>query len=613
MANRIGWLMVGLLALTLPGWAVDDVSEARMRKDVTYLASDECEGRGVATQGINKAADYIAAEFKKAGLKPGVGDSYFQPFTIPGGTLEATPVLVFRDPNGKEFALEAGKQFDALGLGFAGKLERVPVVFAGYGVTDPSGYDDYDSINAAGKLVIVLRGIPRPDAKENGLKGNRRELRSFTSKLLNAEKHKAAGVVFVTDRATATETDPATKKSTFHDEVLPFNYTAPFPAPAKLPAAHALRSVIDELLRAANRTTLDEIEEKTEAKFEPPSFEWKGWTASLEVKMSRKINVKNVVGVLEGAGPLADETVVVGAHYDHLGLGGPFSTTRSNRPATHYGADDNGSGTTVMLELARRNAAIKDRQGRRLVFIAFTGEELNLLGSDYYVKNPVAPLADTVAMINLDMVGRLRPHPKTKKDHLEIEGTGTAKGFEALLDTLNQKYDFELKRKPSGRGPSDHTSFYEKKVPVLFMFTGDHPEYHKPSDTAERINVAGMNKVANWTQEIVTELTTSSKRPEYVEQKLSAGGIGPGGIPKIGIRPDYTEDEEGVLLKDVTEGGPAAKAGMKGGDRIVELNGKRVTNMATYMELISKGKPGTPIEITVMRDGKKVPLKVTPE
>src|SRR5262249_40367253 len=158
------------------------------------------------------------------------------------------------------------------------------------------------------------------------------------------------------------------------------------------------------VLTAANEPALDQIEGQIDRTFEPLSFALKGWTASLEVKMSRRIAVKNVVGVLEGAGPLAKETVVIGAHYDHLGLGGPVRLSASGRPATHYGADDNGSGSTVVMELARRFGAVKDRQGRRLVFMTFTGEEINLLGSDYYVKNPLFPLSDTVAMVNLDMV-----------------------------------------------------------------------------------------------------------------------------------------------------------------------------------------------------------------
>src|SRR5581483_9038272 len=210
----------------------------------------------------------------------------------------------------------------------------------------------------------------------------------------------------------------------------------------------------------------------------------------------RRIPVKNVVGVLDGAGPLANETVVIGAHYDHLGYGGRGTGSLSTGPkAIHHGADDNGSGTTVLMELARRFGAEKGRQGRRLVFVAFSGEEMGLLGSRFYVDNPPIPLATTVAMVNMDMVGRLADDPATGRGKLEVGGTGTAKEFDGLIDALNAKYGFAVKKNKSGVGPSDHTSFYQKGVPVFFLFTGLHRQYHKPTDTVDLINFPGMKRI----------------------------------------------------------------------------------------------------------------------
>jgi Zn-dependent M28 family amino/carboxypeptidase len=342
----------------------------------------------------------------------------------------------------------------------------------------------------------------------------------------------------------------------------------------------------------------------------------KDWSGTLEATVSRtEINVKNVIGVLEGKGPLANETVVIGAHYDHLGRGERGTRSRGSK-AIHYGADDNGSGTTAVLELARRFAGIKDRQGRRLVFMLFSGEERGLLGSAYYCRNPIFPLKDTVAMINLDMVGRLRDDPKIKKGNLEIGGIGSAKSFETTIDEINKTYDFNIKKTRSGTGPSDHTSFYVKGVPVFFFFTGMHSEYHTPADKPETINFEGMKKIVEMIEELANKLAADKQRPEYVAAKASKDGPTgtPGGIPSIRFMPgDYDDDQSnGVLVGGVTPGGPAEKGGLKEGDWIIEIAGQPVRNMTGYMKVMGGQKGGEPIEFTVKRDDKKVPLKITP-
>ncbi len=246
------------------------------------------------------------------------------------------------------------------------------------------------------------------------------------------------------------------------------------------------------------------------------------------------------------------------------------------------------------------------------MFIAFSGEEMGLYGSVHYCKEPLFPLEDTAAMVNLDMVGRLRADPKTKKDKLIMEGTGTAREFPELLDRLNAKHDFQLKRVASGFGPSDHASFYAKQIPVLFFFTDDHADYHRPSDTADKINVAGMERVLAMAEDLIGELATTPERPRYVKVAGSTAAS-PGDFPKIGIRPAYSDDKEGVLLDGVSDGGPAAKAGLKEGDRILELDGRPVKSLEGYMTLIRAHKKGKPIDLGVLRDGKRLAVKVTPE
>jgi len=447
--------------------------------------------------------------------------------------------------------------------------------------------------------------------------------------------------------------------------LLDFGFTAVGSSAGSLPILHVRRQVLDGLLsysgpRApvssqrsseprALASALADLESDIDRDLRPRSVPIDGWTARLKIDVERStIEVKNIVGYLEGAGPLATETVVLGAHYDHLGYGGMGSLSGLKKPAIHHGADDNGSGTTALMELARRFGQLPDRSGRRLVFIAFSGEESGLLGSEYYCKHPLFPLSETVAMINMDMVGRLRSAKEgmwpeilgsltlseraglpglfplsillqdsqkdwhTSKDRLIVQGTATAQNFDGLLADVNRKFDFKFNKLPGGIGPSDHSSFYAQKVPVYFFFTGDHADYHRPSDTSDKINVPGMKKVVLLVEELARGLADSPQRPKYVtaaeppQQRY-------GGIPRFGVMPSYGDAGEGVLLNAVSDGGPASKAGLKEGDRIIEIAGKPVRDINVYMSLLATQKRGSPVDIGIMRDGKKVTIKITPE
>jgi hypothetical protein len=368
------------------------------------------------------------------------------------------------------------------------------------------------------------------------------------------------------------------------------------------------RAVLEALLSASGGPTLATIEGDIDRTVKPHNLELKGWTTSFAVKVRRDtLSLKNIIGVLEGKGPLADETVVVGAHYDHLGYGSFGSLSGLKKMAIHHGADDNGSGSTAVMELARRFGSIPNRQGRRLVFMCFSGEEMGLLGSAYYCKHPIFPLDKTAAMVNLDMVGRLKKD-NTGAELLQIWGVGTAKGFEELIDRINKDYSFKLRKVKGGFGPSDHASFYGVKVPVFFFFTGDHPDYHRPSDIAARINVPGMRKVTDMTEELVSHLATVAKRPEYV--KIEGGGSGPRPAITLGIRPGDYSGEDGILVGGVSEGRPASRAGIKEGDLIVQMGDKPIKNIQAYMVFMRGQKKGNTIDVTVLRQGKRKTLKV---
>lgn len=603
----------------------DDPVLERMRQDVYFLASPECEGRGIDTKGIDKAADYIAEQFKRAGLKPAMKDgSYFQPFKLTTSAKVGQPTkLALFGPDDQTKTLKLGTDFNPMGFSPTSKASA-GLVFVGYGITAPElKYDDYAGLDVQGKIVVMLRRTPRPGVTDEkrfdttvspGVESN---FGAYIRKIENAVAYKAAGVIIVNDIASAGKNDP----------LLQYANHAIGTTPAPIPVLFAKRAVVDALVAGGPIKSLADIEALIETDLKPRSFEIKNWKAEAEVTVERtEFTCKNVVGVLEGAGPLADETVVIGAHYDHVGYGNFGSLGgQTARGKIHFGADDNASGTTGLLELARRYGAMKDRQGRRLVFIAFSAEERGLHGSAHYCKEPLFPLEKTAAMLNMDMIGRaslvngdwlgLGP----KKERLLVYGTGTGDYFAALVEEAGRKVDFKLSTLAAGTGPSDHDSFYRKKVPVLFTYTGTHGEYHRPTDVPEKINVPGMKKVADFVQYLADELTTRETRPKYQATRdpwtdpTQPSVSRPQG-PRLGLRPgNYDDEDGGVLVEGVTPGGAAEKGGIKDGDIIIEIAGKPVKNIGGYMTAMSTQKPGVAIDVVVLRKGTKMTLKVTPE
>lgn len=602
-----------LALLTAAPLLGDEESQTRLKKDVTFLASDECEGRGVGTKGLDKAADYVADQLAKAGLKPGGTDgTYFQPFPmVRGSELDGPATLVLDGPLGQKITLKLGTDFQVSGLSGAGKVSA-PVVFAGFATTAKDiGYDDFAGLDVKGKVVLALRHVPRYSNEATPFDGPRKnDHAALDNKQALASVNGAAALILVNDAVELKD----------GDKLMPFQATARAVSNFNLPYVQIRRTLAEEVCASALGQELREIEQAINRDLKPRSAPLKGWKATLDVNVKRNtVTVKNIIGVLEGSGPLAKETIVIGAHYDHLGLGGMGSRSPKEK-AIHHGADDNASGTSAMMELARRFAGHKDRQGRRLVFMAFTAEESGLIGSRYYAKrDPLFPINDTVAMVNLDMVGRLRADPKTNKDKLTIEGTGTAKGFDAMIEKLNP--GFQLVKKPGGNGPSDHDSFYNQKVPVVFFFTGFHDkgsdDYHKPSDTSDKVNVPGMDRVVDYAEKVIAQLATEAARPEYVAVASTftpSPGAGAGKGSRLGIMPDYDYGEKpGMLVSSVSKDGPAEKGGLKSGDLIVSIAGRPVTNVNTYMAIMGQQKPDQPLEVSVVRDGKKLLLKVVPQ
>lgn len=562
------------------------------RVGATLSAPDQ-EGRGAGTAGLDRAADRLAAWMREAGLAPGGDDgTYFQPLRITTGVRVAEPCAVAAG----SLRVTPGGHFQPIGFSTNGTLEA-PVVFAGYGITAPGfEYDDYAGIDVKDRVVLVLTQEPGEMDTTSRFNGDintpHAELRT---KAINAREHGALGMIVVDG---------------------PLHHRGePLPVPkagstgymtSGLLAVRVSERVANALL-AADGTDLEALQRAIDAKGEPQSLALKT-PATLTVTLERtRADIRNVVGWIPGRD--TTKTIVIGAHYDHLGYGGE-SSLAPDSAAVHHGADDNASGTTALMALAARYGALA-KQGTRplhnLVFCAFTGEESGLLGSAHYVDRPTRPLESVVAMINMDMVGRLR------EDRLMVMGAGTGEEFRELLTAINASFGFDLQLTDDGFGPSDHSSFYKRKVPVLAMFTGVHEDYHRPSDTWDKINVEGIEKVAGYVAAIVDSL---DRRPPvtYAEAEaapMGAIGGGAGYGAYLGTIPDYVKTEGGVLLSGVRKGGPADLAGLRSGDTVVKFDGVAIDNIYDYTYALRSRKPGQDVRITVLRDGQEADFVVT--
>jgi hypothetical protein len=419
----------------------------------------------------------------------------------------------------------------------------------------------------------------------------------FDHKALNAAKRGAVAVIYVSA--------PHMLKDQ-PDKLISFGQAKGSGA-AKIPQVQLARATVDDVLQAALGKDLAQIDAAIENDLKPFTSPLDGWTCSGEITVRQiRADVKNILGVLEGSGPHANETIVLGAHYDHWGYGGEGSAAPGSQEI-HNGADDNASGTAGIIELARRLAGRDKPLGRRILFAAFTAEEHGLIGSEHYVSNPAIPLDQTVAMINFDMIGRLR------EDKLIVYGTGTAPEFMPLLEKLNKNRKFSLRPIATGQGPSDQTSFYVKNIPVLHFFTDSHPDYHKPTDDTDKVSIEGVDRVISLVEELIVELANAKSRPSYVKVKEAAGQGDPAAGERawLGSIPAFGEEVDGTLLTGVTAGSPADKAGIRGGDIIVQVGAIEIHSLQDLQDALVSHKPGDTVKITVRRGNQRITYPVT--
>lgn len=482
-----------------PPFSEIEITGQELGHHIRYLASDELGGRRAGTEGAERAGRYIAGEFQRYGLRP-AGDEggWTQPFTFlagprmgEGNRLSVTHVV-------HTVPLNSG--MDYLPLTFSSNAAVTGyVIFAGYGIIAPAlGYNDYDGVDATGKIVLILRHTPDGTADY----GDFAAYRTLRYKIMTAREQGAVGVLFATGPQTQGES-----------EMIPFRQDMT-PTHSGLPAMSVSQKTADRLFSDSG-TTLQEAQATINRTRKGKPFLLSGVQISMQtdVVIDRQQAV-NVLGWIPGTDEtLRDQVIVVGAHYDHLGES-EERPPGAGRTALHPGADDNASGTAGLLELAQIFAAPRFRPKRSLLFIAFSAEERGLVGSRYYVEHPFIPLTQTVAMINLDMIGRLR------NGALTVRGVGTGQPWEQIL-RRNGRDVFDLKLEADGAGPSDHASFYDKDIPVLFFYTGNHPDYHRPSDTAEKINVDGEKTIVEYVYRVLMDIQQAAERPAFVQAAAS--------------------------------------------------------------------------------------------
>jgi hypothetical protein len=579
---------------------------------VKFLASDELEGRGNGSKGLEKAGDYIADRFKAAGLEPG-GEkgSWFQGFELMTGLTVGESNRLRIEANGQSVTFALGDTYFPLSATAndnprapSASLEHAPVVFAGYGISAAAlGYDDYAGVDVKNKAVLVFTHEPQENDPKSRFEG--RELTdhaTLLTKAMTARRHGARVLLVVSDPTH--ERDEAPYKGFTRD---------PQAEDYGIPVLRVHRDRIKPLLE---QWKLDQAAKQIDAAATPQSHPLAGATVDYTEHLAKtRRTVRNVIGILRGTSR-ADEAVVIGAHYDHLGLGGRHSLNPSLAGQIHNGADDNASGTASLIEIARTAAAHRERFARTMVFVAFAGEELGLIGSAQYVSHPAVPLDDTIAMINLDMVGR----PRGK---IMISGLETAPAVSKDVDAAAATIDgLEIKRfqEGAGVGSSDDTSFALKKIPAIGFFSGFHGDYHRPTDDWQLIEGRGAATVASLAYELAARLASRPDKPEYVARTAApaghgtpssgdAGSIGGYG-PYFGSVPDFGENDTGVKFAEVRDGSPAAKAGLKAGDVMVEFDGKPIKTLYDFTFALREKRPGDEVVVKVMRGTEPVTAKV---
>jgi hypothetical protein len=630
-------------------------------EDVKYLSSDDLRGRGVGEDSIDVAANYVARRFVEVGLRTDLLDGApFQPVEVSLGSrpgpIESNRLRVYLAEQSEPFvSATLGGSLCPLAIGTNYGRVQAPLAFVGYGIEAPElSYSDYAGIGVNGCVVMILRkapGMTNPKSPFHDKETTRHAL--FSTKIQTAIQKGASAVIIVNDQESTQEATSLTQRRIDLEEKRIRDATAKLESLAaedaherstltasiermrvsveelkleiiaaqrgvmdvsaagrrrsdepSVPVISLARAEADQLIRAAGKNTnLAQWELAADEAFKPGSFFLSGMMCKLQVEITpNQRTSNNVIGTIDGRGTLASQSIVIGAHYDHVGLGGVGSLA----PGTievHNGADDNASGTAGLMAIAsklkERLAAVANH--RRIIVIAFTGEERGLVGSQHYVRNPCFDLGSTVAMINLDMIGRLRDN------ELTVYGTGSGDVLDEVIESANVRGKFNLFKVPTGFGPSDHQSFFEKGVPVLFFFTGLHQDYHRPGDDFEKINFIDLARITDTVCDVASDLSTRPQAPRHQMTTDKNAPIRRQMTAMLGVQ--MSDSGEGVTITGITSGSTAEAGGIKVGDRLDRIDQTRIKNSALALELLRNRDPGVFVRLHLVRQDQ--PLEIT--
>jgi hypothetical protein len=599
------WILL-LCPLALPA---ADVDSGEFLAHVKYLASPELKGRATGSLELEKAAVYIAGQFQSFGLQPPNGKSssdlknYELAFPAElGAKLAPGNTFSYRDAGTRQ-TLKEGQDFVPFTFSTNGKFSG-PVVFAGYGITAKEhNYDDYAGIDVKDKLVLILRHEPQESDDKSVFDGKRfTSHATFIDKMMNAKAHGARGVILINDV-------PAHPNS--EDKLEKFGAIGG-PRDSGIFFVEMKAAKAESWLHAEGRD-LSQIAKEIDQDLKPRSFPLAKVQVDLSVALIHETKtVHNVAAYLPGK---TSEYVIIGAHYDHLGLGDEHSLAPNQMGVVHPGADDNASGTAGVIELARWFSKQPQPQ-RGILFLTFAGEELGLLGSNWYVNHPALPAENAVAMLNLDMIGRVQG------GKVFVSGAQTGTTLARILDEVKPPAPLHIDESGKNSGTnmsdaSDHASFASKQIPILFFFSGLHGDYHKPSDTADKIDSVDAAKLLDYVADIATHLSDDPDRPTFVKVARPPAGPVTGGHggqsgygPDFGSIPDFNEPPKGVRFADIREGSPAAKAGLKPGDIMIEFAGKQIGNLYDFTYALRDSKPGDVVLVKVIRGDQTIDAKV---
>jgi hypothetical protein len=571
---------------------------------VETLASEKFDGRMTGSAGERLAGDYIAAQLQRIGAKPLPGRTdYKLPFEFTAGSRDGGTALTIDTAKPSSFATRGEVQ--ALSFSDTAAV-TAPVVFAGYGIVVPEGqnfgYDSYAGLDVKDKIVLVLRYFPEDaDQKTRAILARYADLRY---KAMAARQHGAKAMLVVTG-----------PRSPNAGEIVPMSFDTALSG-SGIVAASVSGHVADAILAAASATTPERTLEAVQKSLDSANPHVSGFalpdvTLTIEAKVEReRQHGANIVAYLPATTPVTGVDrpwIALGAHYDHLGRGGHGNSlaNKSEVDKVHAGADDNASGTAAVIAIAETLA--RQPRKRNVLVALWSGEELGLIGSTAFVAEPPVPLAQIEAYFNFDMVGRMQDNKLT------LQAVGTSAVWPKLIEQANIAAGFDLQLQNDPYQPTDVATFNLASVPCLSFFTGTHPDYHRPTDTAEKIDYEDLDRIVDFAAALLRKAEDLEGAPQFtkVEPPTQSGG-------RAGVRiftgtiPDYSTETKGLLLSGVVGGGPAEQAGLQKGDVIVEIAGQTITNIYDYTYALDVLKIGVPAKVVYTRNGERHDTTLTP-